>query len=101
MVGLTMQRPLLCASSRPAETTEGASEEEEEEGTQAQDTAKPPVQNQFQHDKSLLDAKESVFSAPLFALQRVLLVMASQCVGTQRPPFLSVALGDHMHSIEA
>ena len=43
MVGLTMQRPLLCASSRPAETTAGASEEEEEEGTQAQDTAKPPV----------------------------------------------------------
>ena len=45
MVGLTMQRPLLCASSRPAETTSGASEEEEEEeeGTQAQETAKPPV----------------------------------------------------------
>ena len=43
MVGLTMQRPLLCASSRPAETTSGASEDEEEEGTQAQETAKPPV----------------------------------------------------------
>ena len=67
------------ASSRPADTTPGASEEAEEEGTQAQETAKPP----------------------LLALQRVLLVMASQCVGTQRPPFLSVALGDHMHSIEA
>ena len=43
MVGLTMQRPLLCASSCPAETTAGASEDEEEDGTQAQDTAKPPV----------------------------------------------------------